>query len=142
AALRQRPDVAPSRVLIGGQSRGGALSVTYAGAHPEQIRGVINFVGGWVGDGCTTAKLVNETLFQSGARFNQPMLWLYGRQDPFYSIQHSRDNFAAFQSAGGQSTFLEFEVPGGNGHDVISHAQLWSGPIGDYLNSLPADEQK
>src|SRR6516225_177343 len=42
-ALRQRPDVAPSRVLIGGISRGGILSVAYAGMHPDQISGVINF---------------------------------------------------------------------------------------------------
>jgi dienelactone hydrolase len=62
ASLRRRPEVALSRILIGGQSRGGVLSVVYAGAHPEQILGVINFVGGWVGDGCTTANVINETL--------------------------------------------------------------------------------
>jgi dienelactone hydrolase len=48
AVLRRRQDVAPGPVLIGGQSRGGVLSVAYAGMHPEQILGVINFVGGWV----------------------------------------------------------------------------------------------
>lgn len=46
AALRRRPDVAPTPVLIGGQSRGGVLAVAYAGLHPAQISGVINFVGG------------------------------------------------------------------------------------------------
>jgi len=48
AVLRRRQDVAPGPVLIGGQSRGGVLSVAYAGMHPEQTLGVINFVGGWV----------------------------------------------------------------------------------------------
>jgi len=107
--------------LIGGQSRGGVLSVAYAGAHPEQILGVVNFVGGWVGDGCATAKVINETLFERG---NEPVLWLYGRRDPSYAVPHSRQNFAAFQSAGGQGAFREFDVPGGNGHYLLGHAQL------------------
>ena len=43
------PFVDSKRVIIGGQSRGGILSVIYAGQHPEQVKGVINFVGGWLG---------------------------------------------------------------------------------------------
>jgi pimeloyl-ACP methyl ester carboxylesterase len=136
AALRQRPDVAPSRVLIGGQSRGGILSIAYAGMHPDQIFGVINFVGGWMGTGCDTASRLNETLFERGARFVRPTLWLYGDQDPFYDIHHSRNNFMLFQSAGGQGTFLEFNVPGGYGHAVLSAPKLWEGPVAEYLNSL------
>jgi pimeloyl-ACP methyl ester carboxylesterase len=142
AALVRRPDVAASRILIGGVSRGGVLSVAYSGAHPEQISGVINFVGGWVGDGCTTASAVNQNLFERGARFKRPTLWLYGRHDPFYSISHSRENFAAFQKAGGQGSFLEFDVPGGYGHYVVGHPQLWSAPVGDYLNSLVEEEHR
>jgi pimeloyl-ACP methyl ester carboxylesterase len=136
AALRQRPDVAPSLVLIGGQSRGGILSVAYAGMHPDQISGVINFVGGWLGTGCDTASRLNGTLFVRGALFHRPTLWLYGRQDPFYDIQHSRNNFTLFQSAGGQGTFLEFTVPSGYGHAVLSAPELWQGPVAEYLRSL------
>jgi pimeloyl-ACP methyl ester carboxylesterase len=135
-ALRQRPDVAPSRVLIGGQSRGGILSIAYAGMHPDQIFGVINFVGGWMGTGCATASRLNGTLFERGARFDRPTLWLYGDQDAFYDIQHSRNNFMLFQSAGGQGTFLEFSVPGGRGHAVLNAPELWEGPVADYLSSL------
>ena len=136
AALRQRPDVAPSRVLIGGQSRGGILSVAYSGMHPDQIFGVVNFVGGWLGTGCDTASRLNGTLFERGARFDRPTLWLYGDQDPFYDIQHSRNNFMLFQSAGGQGTFLKFNVPGGYGHFVLSAPELWEGPVAEYLRSL------
>jgi dienelactone hydrolase len=136
AALRRRPDVAPSRILIGGESRGGILAVAYSGTHPDQIGGVLNFVGGWLGEGCTTAKVVNETLFERGAHFRAPTLWLYGRRDTYYSMPHSQDNFAAFQRAGGQGTFLEFDVPGGNGHAVMGYMQLWSAAIGNYLNAL------
>jgi len=136
AVLRQRPDVAPSRVLIGGQSRGGILSVAYAGMHPDQIFGVINFVGGWMGTHCDTASRLNGTLFVRGARFDRPTLWLYGDHDRFYDIQHSRNNFMLFQSAGGQGAFLKFNVPGGYGHAVLGAPELWEGPVAEYLGSL------
>lgn len=143
-ALRRRPDVAASRMLMAGQSRGGILSVAYAGDHADQIFGVINFVGGWLGErSCPeTTKLINQTLFKQGARFGRPTIWLYGRNDSFYSIPFSQANFAAFQDAGGQGVFLEYEnVPGGNGHLVISHPSLWSTPVGSYLDSLAAAQK-
>ena len=43
-------------VLIGGHSRGGVLSVAYAGMHPEQTLGVVNFVGGWISDRCAISE--------------------------------------------------------------------------------------
>ena len=139
SVLRRRPDVAPSApILVGGQSRGGVLSVAYAGLHPERVAGVINFVGGWLGEGCWTASAVNHALFERGALYGRPTIWLYGQNDSFYSIAHSRDNFAAFEKAGGKGKFLEFEAAVGQGHGLIGRPKLWSGPIDLYLNSLVA----
>jgi dienelactone hydrolase len=139
SALRRRPDVAPTPVLIGGQSRGGVLAVAYAGLNPTQIFGVINFVGGWLGEACSRASTVNQALFERGAHYGRPTIWLYGQGDPFYSIAHSRNNFAAFEKAGGQGTFFEF---GPNpGHFVFANPDLWSGPIGKYLDSLAKTEE-
>jgi dienelactone hydrolase len=139
SALRRRPDVAPTPVLIGGQSRGGVLAVAYAGLHPAQIFGVINFVGGWLGEACSRASTVNQALFERGAHYGRPTIWLYGKGDPFYSIAHSRSNFAAFEKAGGQGTFFEF---GGNpGHFVFADPDLWSGPIDRYLDALAKAEE-
>jgi len=142
AALRRRPDVAASRILMAGQSRGGSLSVAYAGDHADQTFGVINFAGGWLSEQrCPEAKLVSQTLFKQGVNFGRPTIWLYGRNDPFYSIPFSQANFSAFQDAGGQGVFLEYDVPGGNGHMVISHPSLWSTPVGSYLDSLAAAQK-
>jgi len=138
AALRRRQDVAPAPVLIGGVSRGGVLSVAYAGLHPGQVAGVINFVGGRLGEGYPTASTVNHQLFERGASYGRPTIWLYGQHDTFYSIAHSRDNFAAFEKAGGQGKFLEFEMPPGQGHFVAGRPNLWSGPIDSYLRLLAA----
>ncbi|MDQ8729450.1 serine aminopeptidase domain-containing protein [Bradyrhizobium sp. LHD-71] len=135
-ALQRRQDVAPTPLLIGGISRGGILSVAYAGRHPAQVFGVINFVGGWLGDGCPVAGTVNQTLFERGAAYPRPTIWLYGRNDRFYSIPHSRDNFAAFEKAGGRGAFYEFDMPPGQGHFVAGHPDRWSDPIDRYLKSL------
>ena len=48
-ALRRRADVAAGPILSGGVSRGGVLSIAYAGMHPEQVLGALDFVGGWLG---------------------------------------------------------------------------------------------
>jgi dienelactone hydrolase len=136
AALKTRPDVAATRILVGGQSRGGILSVAYAGRHPEQVAGVINFVGGWVGDDCNTAATVNGDLFKQGAAFKGPTLWLYGNGDPFYATSHSRTNFAGFERAGGSGRFTAFDIPGGNGHYLINYPSLWTKPLADHLTTV------
>jgi dienelactone hydrolase len=140
AALRRRQDVAPTPVLIGGQSRGGVLAVAYAGLNPAQISGVINFVGGWLSETCESASAVNQALFERGAHYGRPTIWLYGQGDPFYSIASSRNNFAAFEKAGGQGSFFEFYGPANPGHNVYRDPDLWSGPVGKYLDSLAKAE--
>jgi len=135
AVLRRRADVAPGPVLIGGHSHGGVLSIAYAGMRPEQTLGVVNFVGGWSGEMCAKAELINQTLFERGARYGRPTIWLYGQGDHYYSIAHSRQNFAAFEKAGGHGKFLEFDMPADIGHNVIHYPDLWAGAVGDYLNS-------
>jgi pimeloyl-ACP methyl ester carboxylesterase len=136
ASLRYRQDVADAPVLIGGQSRGGALSVAYAGLHPDQTLGVVNFVGGWLSDSCPEAEFANQTLFARGGRYGRSTIWLYGHDDQFYSVDQSKKNFVAFEKAGGQGKFFEFDMPGEQGHEVIHYPDLWSGVVGDYLNSL------
>jgi pimeloyl-ACP methyl ester carboxylesterase len=126
-------------ILIGGVSRGGILSTAYAGQHLQQVAGVVNFVGGWIGEGCSTASEVNGALFRRGAPFQRPALRLYGDNDSFYSLGHSRSNFAAFQNAGGKGTFSEFEVPNkSNGHFLSSYPQLWLDAFAGYLMTLKA----
>jgi dienelactone hydrolase len=71
--LRRRQGVGPGPVLIGGQSRGGVLSIAYAGMHPEQTLGVINFVGGWFGEKYAGAELARFATFLND--FNSSVGW-------------------------------------------------------------------
>jgi hypothetical protein len=43
------------------------LAIAYAGMYPEQVLGVLNFVGGWMGEGCSNAGEINDALFPASA---------------------------------------------------------------------------
>jgi predicted peptidase len=136
-----QPFVDRSRVAVGGQSRGGILAIAWSGRQPTVPRAAINFVGGWMGTGCSSASAINQNLFNRGAAYGQPTIWLYGDKDPFYPLSHSRANFTAYQKAGGKGAFHEYEPPAGlNGHQISSAPALWTGVVETYLatQGLPA----
>jgi dienelactone hydrolase len=132
-------------LLIGGESRGGILSVAYAGMHPEKVSGVINFVGGWIGAGVSTSEEINQTVFNWGANYGKEMLWLYGKNDSYYPISHSQKNFEVFQQKGGKGTFHDIGLPKGvDGHILSMVPRQWSSLLEEYLKALhlPYKEKK
>lgn len=135
-SLVKRTDVKSGPVLLSGVSRGGILSMAYAGRHPNQVSGVINFVGGWMGDSCRNSDEINDTLFTQAAKFPNATLSLYGENDPFYSTKHTKERFQTFKSNGGQGTYMVFDVPGGNGHALSAAYSLWSPAADVYLSTL------
>jgi dienelactone hydrolase len=97
--LLAQPFVDRGRVAIGGLSRGGILAIAWTGRQPTVARAAINFVGGWMGEACSSATSINQNLLKRGMTFPLPSVWLYGDNDPFYRLVHSRANFAAFKAA-------------------------------------------
>ena len=78
------------------QSRGGILSVAHSRQRPELYRGVINFVGGWWGGKRDSAKKINNTIFKYGVTFGRETLWLYAKDDPYYSTRTTQGYFKKF----------------------------------------------
>ena len=135
--VEARPDADLSRIVIGGQSRGGILAVVYAGTRDTPVAGVLNFVGGWINDRCWNATPINTESFIRGAEFSENTLWLYGLNDQFYGIGHSRTNFEAFIEAGGQGEMLEFSLPDNrNGHALILYNDLWGSAVDGYFKEI------
>ena len=135
-AILDMPFVDRTCVAIGGVSRGGALSIAYAGIHPTQVKAVINFVGGWLGWPCPTMSSVNQSLFNRGAAYPGESIWLYADNDSYYSLSDSRKNYAAFISAGGKGFFREYAVPAKNGHWLPSFPDLWAEDLESYLEHM------
>ena len=141
SVILAQPFVDRAKVAVGGQSRGGILAVAWGGRQPNVPRAVVNFVGGWLGTGCWSASEVNQTLFKKGVPYERQTVWLYGDKDPFYPLAHSRENFAAFKTAGGRGSFFDFAPPEGfNGHQIGAVSTLWTATLEAYLasQSLPA----
>lgn len=144
--LKTNPMVNSSQMLIGGASRGGLLSIVYAGTRPDIFIGAINFVGGWMGDfpGSWILRLIydfrekiNTVSFIKGANFNKPTIWLYGENDSFYSLEHSKKNFDSFISAGGVGTFHSYYLGNKkNGHYLSYYPYLWGHDLDVFIKKL------
>jgi dienelactone hydrolase len=133
--LRGRADVDTTRMLAAGTSRGGILAIAHTARRPEVYLGAINFVGGWLGEGCGDFAIVNRTLFEQGAGFAGPSIWLYANNDTFYSLTHSQANFTAYTNAGGLGSFEIFTRAAGlNGHFLHNDAALWSADLGAWID--------
>lgn len=130
--LRERPDVEQSRLVIAGVSRGGILSIAYAGMRPGIFRGAVNFNGGWLGRGCANHEIVNPAIFERGALAGISTLWLHGTHDQYYRIEHCRGNFERFRSAGGQGKFIAAAA----GHALMFKPALWANHLDQYMESL------
>lgn len=135
--LRSRADVDTTRMLVAGTSRGGILSIAHIARRPDVYRGAINFVGGWLGEGCGDYAQVNRALFQQGASFPGPSLWLYAANDSFYSLAHSQANFDAFTAAGGLGAIeIYTRAAGLNGHFLVNDPVLWSADLEGYIGQV------
>jgi len=132
--LRGRAEVDQQRLVIGGVSRGGILSIGYAGMRPGAFGGAINFNGGWLGRGCASHETVNPLLFERGAAAGIPSLWLHGSHDQYYAIGHCRGNFERFRAAGGRGKFVAAPM----GHALMFKPALWAGHLDRYLDELMA----
>jgi dienelactone hydrolase len=135
--LRLRTDVDVTRMLTGGASRGGILSIAHVERRPDIFLGVVNFVGGWIAQGCGDHLTINRALFEAGAPWSVPSVWIYGQNDSFYSVNYSRGNFDAYTVAGGMGSFHAINRGAGlNGHFLLGDDDLWGDAVAAFLSDL------
>ena len=130
--VQARQDVLHSRMLIGGASRGGVLAIAYAGQNPDVFAGVLNFNGGWLGQGCRGYEEVNRHVFQNGAAYPKPTLWMYGKRDNYYPIDHCRSNFQSFVGSGGNGSFHAIQ----GGHMLVLYPKLWEPALAEFVSRI------
>jgi dienelactone hydrolase len=125
---RKLPKVRPGPVLLAGQSRGGFLSIHYAGLKPSEVMAVVNFSGGWY----PYAPLTTPYYANAGrsATNKVPQLWLYADNDKFYDEALIRGYYEAFTAAGGRARFELLHGVPGDGHLLRLYPDRWR-PIAD-----------
>ncbi len=131
-----QPHVDPARVVVGGQSRGGLLSLAYAGRHPQRVAAVLNFVGGWWGEGNDWNGFNRRQAARAGAGATAPMLWLYGDRDSYYGLPFVRDLFEAFRAAGGSGALRTFDDLPGSGHALMGWQDRWEADVAMVVDGI------
>lgn len=134
--MSAQSDVDPRRIILAGASRGGLLSVAYAGRYPTNVIGVVNFSGGWFGEGMPSADFNFEIFGKAGHDAKVPMLWLYADHDSYYSLKFVEREFAKFREAGGRGELVEVDDVPGDGHLLCLWMDHWRGKVTGYLNGL------
>lgn len=130
-----QPGVRAGPVLLAGQSRGGFLSIMYAGLHPAAVSGVLSFVGGWTAERCNGAFNI-ECLAQAGANAWARQIWLHADNDSYYGAGHIRACHAAFEAAGGRAALHVLSGIPGNGHRLVAFPDHWSDMAAAYVRGL------
>jgi dienelactone hydrolase len=135
-ALRQ-PWADPTRLVLGGMSRGGLLSVLYPSVRRANPKGVINFSGGWTPDWCDATAHFNEQMFARAGRVTLPMLWLYTENDRNYGPSSIRAYHRAFTGSGGSADLRLFPAIGHDGHDLLLRSvTVWQQAVDDFLKRI------
>jgi pimeloyl-ACP methyl ester carboxylesterase len=136
-----------SKIIAGGISRGGFLSLILAGERPTLVEGVVNFVGGWLGvsdrltDAQGKARMDDQKarLERAAKRFTGPSVWFYAARDPFYKDGVAQELHKYWTDAGGKGEF--FYIADHNlqsGHVVATNPTLWSKQVQALLSKIDA----
>jgi dienelactone hydrolase len=109
AAMRSRPEIDGSRVLIMGQSFGGWNALAVATVAPPEVKGVINFVGGVRTSACNNQDgALLDGMTQFGRKARLPSLWFYGEGDKIFPERVWRVESEHFTKAGGKADLVDF----------------------------------
>lgn len=137
---RREPRIDAQRIVVAGQSYGGATSIAVAARNLPGVVAAINFAGGGggnpevhPGDPCS-ASISTATFGGYGHNTRVPTLWIYTENDLYFGPQHTEAWFAAFRANGGNGTFLLLPPFGDNGHRLFTRGfDIWAPLVRDFL---------
>lgn len=139
--IRKNPFLDSQRLLIGGHSRGGFLSIIYTAKRPELgIKGVTNFSGIWNDDRCPE---INDLSFaEAGFNSKTPTLWLYGENDRMTSNSSAKRYVDLYKQNGGNAIFHLYSHNFGNGHNLLVKGEsLWSKDLFNFIDQITIENK-
>lgn len=137
---RRESRIDAQRIVVAGQSYGGATSIAVAARKLPGVVAAINFAGGGggnpethPGDPCS-ASIATATFGGYGHNTRVPTLWIYTENDLYFSPRHSEAWFAAFRANGGNGEFKLLPPFGDNGHRLFTRGfDIWAPLLRDFL---------
>jgi dienelactone hydrolase len=136
AAMKQRPEIDATRILVMGQSFGGWNSLALATVAPPEVKGIINFVGGLRSSRCDAQDAAMwEAMAEFGREARVPSLWFYGERDQLFPEKVWRTDYERFTQAGGHARLVDFG-DADDAHNLLGHGErlgLWVPEADAYL---------
>jgi dienelactone hydrolase len=129
AAISERPDADPGRVILIGQSAAGPGVLALAARGLPGLRAVVMISGGVRCGSGNNADLgtlrqvpdfLARLLTTFGARVTVPSLWIYAPNDSFFSEPMARQMHAAYAGAGAPANFVMVGDLGEDGHNLFT----------------------
>ncbi len=141
--VRTRDWARKDRILLVGQSVGGATSVALGAKNPPGVVGFINFAGGHAGapdrrPGRSCAPEQIEAFFRTlGKEARLPSLWLYSENDLYWGSEMPKRWHAAFVAGGAKARFVMTPPVEDDGHRLLARGgKLWSVHVDAFVKEL------
>jgi dienelactone hydrolase len=142
--MAKQPFIDPNDVVVVGISTGGWASLALASRKPSIARAVINIAGGRGGHAggeanavCGASRLV-QAAREYGSTARIPTLWLYSKNDSYFSPELAQAMASAWTGSGGKADLEVLPPYRDDGHKIADDRAGWSlwGPIVDrFLNT-------
>ncbi|MGZ3253960.1 MAG: dienelactone hydrolase family protein [Burkholderiaceae bacterium] len=140
AYAKNQSFVDPNRIVVVGQSYGGATSITLAAKNPAGVMAIINFAGGGGGDPVMRPAnpcrpdLLGDMFGTYGKTARIPTMWIYTENDKYFGSNYPKQWFAEFEKNGGKGEFKALPAFGDNGHLLFSRGfSIWRPLINAFL---------
>ena len=138
--MQKRPGMDPDRVVVIGQSYGGATAIAMAAMNPPGLKAAINFAGGGGGNPETQPQepcaphRMRQMFGSYGKTARVPTLWIYTENDQWMGAKYPVQWHQAFVEAGGIGDFVQFGPNGKDGHGLFTQApDVWKPRVSEFL---------
>lgn len=140
---KRRADIEGRRIVVVGQSFGGATSIGVAARNVPGVVATINFAGGGGGNPvsqpgqpCLPDRL--RDMFQDyGKTARIPTLWVYTENDKWMGSRYPKEWFDAYRSAGGTGEFVLQPPFKEDGHTLFAQGSaLWRPIVERFLDEV------
>jgi dienelactone hydrolase len=148
--MSRQPFIEPNTTVVVGISTGGWASLALAARNPANVAAIVNFAGGRGGyaGGRPNAVCGERRLIEAAGTFGRtsrvPGLWLYSKNDSYFSPALASAMSSAWEAAGGQAELHILASYRNEGHDIANDQagwRLWGATLDRFLLEHKLDPQ-